>query len=395
MALVLMAKEFTLKDTTQTNNNQRSSSNPRNMHILEPGMNMDQDRQMLIVEDNVRNQFKLNAGQIAGIQNRHNVVQNVKNQNGNGNVAAAQAEGNGNGIIGIQLAPEEFDFISDAGTLTDNAPVYDSDGSAEKMALGYQNSFYLKQSQQKQQSLYNGKILLEKHDPPDVYDSDETLQLAQESRLKMKQLNKEIKPTKLMIDSLQEKLYDTIYENATLRARLFNKVFKQKNTTKGTSMDTKFSKKSILGKLHSSSGPKLYYVTPLPKYKVIPKVGELNALSKPVTSNSTPSPRESTVVNNVSVTALGIFRINPFKASRVDKFMPNKHVKARIKTKSITVSQPHVITNKDVDSNTNSFSPIDVKSTTRTRRPQPSNNLKNDKVPYESKSSCLFQNLRK
>ncbi|GJY52676.1 hypothetical protein Tco_0443523 [Tanacetum coccineum] len=66
--------------------------------------------------------------------------------------------------------------------------------SEHKMALGYQNPFYLKQAQQKQQSLYNGKVLLEKHDPPVVYDSEETLQLAQESRLKMKQLNKEIKP---------------------------------------------------------------------------------------------------------------------------------------------------------------------------------------------------------
>ncbi|GJZ56286.1 hypothetical protein Tco_0611479 [Tanacetum coccineum] len=50
----------------------------------------------------------------------------------------------------------------------------------QKMALGYQNPFYLKQAQQKQQSLYNGKVLLEKHDPPAVYDSEETLQLAQE-----------------------------------------------------------------------------------------------------------------------------------------------------------------------------------------------------------------------
>ncbi|GKB46794.1 retrovirus-related pol polyprotein from transposon TNT 1-94 [Tanacetum coccineum] len=54
----------------------------------------------------------------------------------------------------------------------------------QKMALGYQNSFYLMQAQQKQQSLYNGKVLLEKHDPPDVYDSEETLQLAQDSHLK-------------------------------------------------------------------------------------------------------------------------------------------------------------------------------------------------------------------
>ncbi|GJV94294.1 hypothetical protein Tco_1545871 [Tanacetum coccineum] len=62
------------------------------------------------------------------------------------------------------------------------------------MALGYQNPFYLKQAWQKQQSLYNVKVLLEKHDPSAVYDSKETHQLAQESREKMKQLNKDIKP---------------------------------------------------------------------------------------------------------------------------------------------------------------------------------------------------------
>nr|GFA71530.1 hypothetical protein [Tanacetum cinerariifolium] len=64
----------------------------------------------------------------------------------------------------------------------------------QKMALGYQNPFYLKQAQKKQQSLYDGKVLLEKHHPPVVHDSKETLQLTQESRDKMKQMNKEIKP---------------------------------------------------------------------------------------------------------------------------------------------------------------------------------------------------------
>nr|GEY89357.1 hypothetical protein [Tanacetum cinerariifolium] len=64
----------------------------------------------------------------------------------------------------------------------------------QKMALGYQNPFYLKQAQKKQQSLYDEKVLLEKHDPLVVHDSEEALQLAQESREKMKQLNKEIKP---------------------------------------------------------------------------------------------------------------------------------------------------------------------------------------------------------
>ncbi|GJR94131.1 hypothetical protein Tco_0266305 [Tanacetum coccineum] len=63
----------------------------------------------------------------------------------------------------------------------------------QKIAPGYFYPFYLKQTQKKQQSLYNGNVLLDKHEPPTVYDSKDILQLAQDSRLKMKQLNKEIK----------------------------------------------------------------------------------------------------------------------------------------------------------------------------------------------------------
>ncbi|GJY32998.1 hypothetical protein Tco_0417467 [Tanacetum coccineum] len=160
-------------------------------------------------------------------------------------------------------------------------------------------------------------------------------------------------------------------------------------------MNTQFRKQLILGKSPSSSGPKLYYVTPLPKSKVFLKVGESNALSKPITLNSAPSSRESTVVTNESVIAPTIFRNNPFKASRVDNFVPNKHVKASVRTKLITVSQPHVITKKDVNSITNGLSPKNVKSTTRTRRPQPRNNSKSDKVLFMSKSSCLSNKLEK
>nr|GEW79362.1 hypothetical protein [Tanacetum cinerariifolium] len=64
----------------------------------------------------------------------------------------------------------------------------------QKMALGYLNPLYLKKAQMKQQSLYNGNLLLEEHDPPIVYDSEETLKLAQESREKIRFLKKKIKP---------------------------------------------------------------------------------------------------------------------------------------------------------------------------------------------------------
>nr|GEW45066.1 Gag-Pol polyprotein [Tanacetum cinerariifolium] len=266
--------------------------------IAQPGMNMGQDRQMQMVGGNGGNQFRQYAGQNTGnltgnwvIQNafQNPRVQNVRNQNG---LIDVQGNGNQNQIgNGVQLQAKEYDLMaavadideikevnancilmanlqqaSTAGTQSDKAPVYDSDGSAElskekstvsflleekkklksdfktredelldkqiqlekrikelnnilvktgqsiqtihmlsskpdsfyhteqKMALGYQNTFYLKQAQKKQKSLYNRNVLLEKPDPPVVHDSEETLQLAQESREKMKQLNKEIKP---------------------------------------------------------------------------------------------------------------------------------------------------------------------------------------------------------
>nr|GEW84610.1 hypothetical protein [Tanacetum cinerariifolium] len=116
------------------------------------------------------------------------------------------------------------------------------------------------------------------------------------------------------------------------------------------------------------------------------KVVESNDLSNPATSNSAPSSRESIVVNNKRVIAPGIFKINPFKASGVDNFVPNKHVKASVRTKLIIASQPHVINKKDVNYITNGFSLKNAESTTRTRRPQPRNNPKNDKYVNGMKS---------
>ncbi|GJX71313.1 hypothetical protein Tco_0308484 [Tanacetum coccineum] len=93
------------------------------------------------------------------------------------------------------------------------------------------------------------------------------------------------------------------------------------------SVNTQFRKQSILGKPHSS-GSKIYFVTPFPKSKGLPKIDETHALSKPVTSNSVPSPQESKVVKNDNVIAPGMLRINPFKTSREEKSMPNKPIKA-------------------------------------------------------------------
>ncbi|GJT03235.1 retrovirus-related pol polyprotein from transposon TNT 1-94 [Tanacetum coccineum] len=161
--------------------------------------------------------------------------------------------------------------------------------------------------------------------------------------------------TKTIIDSLQNKLHDTIYENAKLRAQLFDKVSEQKDITNSTSVPQ--------------------------------KVYEMNDLSNPVTLNSVPTPQESKVMKNDNVIAPGMFRINPSKTSREDKFVPINKVRARVKTNPITVSQSHVITKKDVNSDTNGFSSTRVNITAKTRRPQPRSNKMNDRVPSESMSS--------
>nr|GEY10728.1 hypothetical protein [Tanacetum cinerariifolium] len=106
---------------------------------------------------------------------------------------------------------------------------------------------------------------------------------------------------------------------------------------------------------------------------------------KKFTSKSVPTPQESKVVKNDKVIASGIFRINPFKTSREENHVPN-NVKASAKTKPITVSQPPVITKKDVNSNSNGLSSTGIDNT-KTRRPQSRSNTKNDRVPSASKSS--------
>ncbi|GKB11009.1 hypothetical protein Tco_0844932 [Tanacetum coccineum] len=81
--------------------------------------------------------------------------------------------------------------------------------------------------------------------------------------------------------------------------------------------------------------------------------------------------------------------IDPCKTFRKDKFVPLNNVRASVRTNLITVSQPHVITKKDVNSNSNGLFSTRVDITTKTRRPQPRSNTKNDRVPFASKSSWI------
>nr|GFA24330.1 hypothetical protein [Tanacetum cinerariifolium] len=80
-----------------------------------------------------------------------------------------------------------------------------------------------------------------------------------------------------------------------------------------------------------------------------------------------------------------MFRINHFKTSKEKKHVPNT-VRASNKTKPITVSQSPIFTKKDINSDSNGLSSTGVDNT-KTRRPYPRSNTKNDRVPFASKSS--------
>nr|GEV18275.1 hypothetical protein [Tanacetum cinerariifolium] len=179
-----------------------------------------------------------------------------------------------------------------------------------------------------------------------------------------KDMQQKIERLQDQLGYLKGKSTDTSCVSDTLNP-LSQKLENENDNTCGTSKNTKFAKQLILGKP--------------------PMLGEIHALSKPVTSNSVPTPQESKVVKNDNVIAPGMFRINPFKTSREAKHVPN-NIRASARIKPITASQPPVITKKDVNSDSNGLSSTRIDNT-KTRRPQPRSNTKNDRVPSASKSS--------
>nr|GEU54402.1 hypothetical protein [Tanacetum cinerariifolium] len=361
--LALLAKAFKV-NTIPTNNNQRSSLIPRNCQIAQPGMKSSQDIKMKMVDDNVGNRV------------RHDAVQYDRNEYGNGNVETTPAEGNGNGINDAYketdrekvncTSEDTLQQASTSKTQSDNAPVYDSDGSTE---ISYDKAYNDIQQNIKRLQAQLGDLkgkssdtqcasntldpLSQKLEDEIMSLESQVLNYAKENahrKTTYKNLFDSIKVTQAqtnsIIDSLQKQLYDTIYENAKLRAQLFHKFFEQKGISK-------------------------------------------------VTSNSAPSTQESKVVQTVNVIAPRIFRTNPSKTSRVDNVVPNKSVKTSVRIKPITVSQPNIIHKQQANFALNDFSSTRVNNTAKTRRPHHRSNFNTDGVPSNSNSRCLSKNIEK
>ncbi|GJW09264.1 hypothetical protein Tco_1575091 [Tanacetum coccineum] len=97
--------------------------------------------------------------------------------------------------------------------------------------LGYQNPLYLRKAQQIQPVLYSGSALAEKYDAISVIDTKETLRLAEESRIKMKEKQNDsiVKVKKVDITPID---YTSLNKLLVLRAAVIeNKVMQAYNAT--------------------------------------------------------------------------------------------------------------------------------------------------------------------
>nr|GEY08891.1 integrase, catalytic region, zinc finger, CCHC-type, peptidase aspartic, catalytic [Tanacetum cinerariifolium] len=367
-----------------------------------------------MVGGNGGNKFRQYARPNVRNKNGYNAVQNVKNQNPNrnGNVIAPRAEGNatennGNQIrcyncIGLGHFARNCTQASTSGTQTDKAPIYDSDRSAEVHNYDnfYDNEIFNMFTQEEQYTESLKPIpephQVQRNDSNVIYE-DEIFPIFNQvdARLQNFKIQFLEEAAKFVRDfkSLRKEADESLAKHKALELeieRLLKAIISQDimYVVKNNSVeDTSNLQTELERQPHSSSKPKLYAVTPLPKSKGLPKIDETHALSKPVTSNLVPTPQESKVMKNNNVIALGMFSINPFKPFKEEKYVPNK-VRANIRLKPITVSQPNVITKKGNNFDSNGLSSTEVDNTAKARRPQPRSNTKNDMVSSVSKSSC-------
>nr|GEU76565.1 putative ribonuclease H-like domain-containing protein [Tanacetum cinerariifolium] len=276
----------------------------------------------------------------------------------------------------------------------------------KKIALGHPNPSYLKKAQLKQQSLYNGNLLLKEHDPPIVYDSEETLELAQESREKMRLLKKEIKPANYAkINHLSgvfvpqtTKSKEELFLSNVSNVVTASKTISIPNEDLSDDTTPSVARKFLNGKLESKIVELEFQVvnyeheirTSVTPHVDKPKLSAVTPHSKKLhastQSHSVPQPSEFNVVRHRNVIAFGMFKINPSQTPKVD-LVPNKQSNASIRINSITKSQRNVIVKENMSSNMATASSTGLVHTAKTRRPQPKGNTRNARVPYASKSS--------
>ncbi|GJX18379.1 hypothetical protein Tco_0221056 [Tanacetum coccineum] len=370
MALVLMAKAFKLNYSTPTNNNQRISSNPRNRQIAQPGMNMGQDRQMQMVgvqnvgNQVVQEQFESVCSEY-GNQNAENCCSGVNNLQRNWSsckectvsdprrrdaaylqthLLIAQKE-----EACVQLQAEVFDLIAAAADLVEIEETRSAEGGTVE-----QHPATVEETRAYFESLYNNlAIKVEKVNTVNrklrETNADLTTELA---RYKNQEKCFEISQEKY--DKLERCYQKSIYQEKCLTKKInaLHLSFGKQITTLNeeiANLNNHLSKeKSIVSSLQEEKK----------RLKSDFKIREDELLDKQIQ------------LENKIKELDNILRLNKF-----DHCPTNTNVITRRKLLISDIKWFRMSTGVDI--------------TTKTRRPQPRSNTKNDRVPSASKSSRI------
>nr|GEV20353.1 hypothetical protein [Tanacetum cinerariifolium] len=326
--LILFAKAFQL--SAPTNNNQRTSSNPRNRQIAQPVMNMGQDRQTQNVGGNEWWKSEWAGSCSRDCKPEWNWVQNLKIQFlqeaakfvRDFKSLAKEADESLDKEKSLELEIERLLKASvshDIMSIVKNGFVdVPSDLRTELDQCKYDKISYDQAYNDMQQKVERLQAQLrdlkgKSSDTPSASNTLDPLNQKLESNiveLEFQVVNYEreishLKTTyKNLFDSIKSnrahaKLYDLIYENAQLRARGFGNTSESMKNTSRTSVTPHVDK------------PKLSVVTPLSK-----------KLHASMPSHFVPQPREFNVVKHRNVIAPEMFKINLSQTPRVDVVPP-------------------------------------------------------------------------
>nr|GEY09462.1 hypothetical protein [Tanacetum cinerariifolium] len=347
MALALMAKAFKLKYSSPTNNNQRISSNPRTRQIAQPG-------NMIGYNDVIGNQVIQNA-----VQNPR--VHNIGNQNGligvqgngnhnqieNGNLVVARAEGNTAGQNGNQIRCYNYRGV---GHYARNCTV-----RPRKRDVAYlQTQLLIAQKEEAGIQLQAEEETVKQH--PANFEETRALYESLYQNLaieveKVNSVNRKLKETNADLTTKLIQLEKKIKElnNILVKIAKFVRDFKSLANEADASLANHKALELEIERL-------LKAVVSQDIMTIVQKESVVDTSDLQAEHERTKESVENYIIKKETEYAkLWNDWINPDKTSREEKNVPNS-VRASNRTKPITISQPPVITKKDVNSDVNGLS---------------------------------------
>nr|GEU58970.1 hypothetical protein [Tanacetum cinerariifolium] len=449
MTLALMAKAFKLNYSTPTNNNQRISSNPHNRQIAQPCMNMGQDRHMQMVGGNGDNQFRQYAGQnVENLNGNQNGLIGVlgnanQNPNRNGNLVAARGEGNATGYngnhircyncrglghfarnctvrprrrdaaylrtqlliaqkeeAGIQLQAEEFNLMAAAADLDEIEEVNANYGSAEVHNYEdcYDNEIFNMFTQEEQYTELL-EAIPESHQVPQNYNNviSEVTSVEQSGGI-VEQHPENVEETRV--------LYDSLYHNLAIEVEKVNTVNRKLKETNAelTTELARFKNQEQCFEISQEKYDKLercYQKSVYQEQCLFKKINSLYlssgkqimTLNEEISDLNKQLSKEKSTVSFFLKKRKAAKFVGDFKslAKEADESLAkHKALELEIERLLRTVASQDimsVVQNNSVGGTSNLQTELERVDNTKTRRPYPRSNTKNDRVPSASKSS--------